>query len=303
MPRPKLHTLESCIAAAAGCTSRNEFCAKNQGAHAAAYRNGWLDQVCPRKTNELAWTKEEIAEVSKLYATRSDMHRGPHQWALKVARKNGWLDVVPQADNDKPAGYWTKERVTEEAAKYETRSQFMQEGMGGYQAAWRNGWLSEVCSHMVPKARKAAAVIEKHPLRSTHASIKTRCSNPNDLNYHRYGGRGIRVCDRWANGEDGLTGFECFILDMGNKPTPDHSIDRIDNNGDYCPENCRWATQAQQMQNSSNAKLTEVQAAMIKFSLSGYKKLARLYGVDRSTIRAIRTGKAWANIDRSHLTL
>jgi hypothetical protein len=154
MPRPKLHTLESCIAAAAGCTSRNEFCAKNQGAHAAAYRNGWLDQVCPRKTNELAWTKEEIAEVSKLYATREAMCRGPHQHAHNVARKNGWLDALPPVKKQMQApGYWTREQVTKEASKYKTRRQFMQESMGGYQAAWRNGWLDQTCSHMTDGSR------------------------------------------------------------------------------------------------------------------------------------------------------
>lgn len=78
----------------------------------------------------------------------------------------------------------------------------------------------------------------------TWRNIKSRCYNKNNTGFYLYGGRGIKVCDRWLNS------FENFFADMGKKPSKLHSIDRYPNkNGDYKPTNCRWATEKEQHMN------------------------------------------------------
>lgn len=76
----------------------------------------------------------------------------------------------------------------------------------------------------------------------TWVSMKQRCLNENNAAYHRYGGRGITVCKRWLV-------FENFYADMGEPPTPQHSLERINNDGGYKPSNVRWATKSEQANN------------------------------------------------------
>ncbi|MEO1432514.1 MAG: hypothetical protein AAFV71_26275 [Cyanobacteria bacterium J06633_8] len=103
-----------------------------------------------------------------------------------------------------------------------------------------------------PKVKKAEVFpncpISSHPLYSTWNGMKDRCNNPSNPNYKNYGGRGIKVCDRWMNS------FFHFVKDVGIKINKEYSLDRIDNNGNYAPTNCRWATSKQQSNNRRTNK-------------------------------------------------
>ena len=122
----------------------------------------------------------------------------------------------------------------------------------------------------------------KHGLTSTPeyyawVNMKTRCYNETVEDYPDYGGRGIIVCDRWL----GDKGFENFLSDMGKKPSPGHSVDRINTNGIYEKDNCRWGTEEQQVRNKRNNVWIECNG--IKMILSDW---ARYFGVDQGNLAA-----------------
>jgi len=89
----------------------------------------------------------------------------------------------------------------------------------------------------------------KTKVHGTWEKMRQRCCNPNNKAWQRYGGRGIEVCPQWRDS------FEQFYADMGDPPSDDHSIDRIDNNGNYELGNCRWATWEEQNQNRRDNRL------------------------------------------------
>lgn len=142
----------------------------------------------------------------------------------------------------------------------------------------RNGDTNSCgCNRLHPKykytPKKAGHRMSNEPEYRTWGAIKERCSNKNHSMYHLYGGRGISVCERWLNS------FENFYNDMGKKPSKDHSIDRIDFNGGYSPENCKWSTAKEQANNKRNT---------IKYELIGMSKTITEWceysGFSRTTI-------------------
>lgn len=112
------------------------------------------------------------------------------------------------------------------------------------------------------------------------SQAKGRCSNPKLRNFHIYGGRGIRVCERWND-------FLVFLADMGPRPSDKHSLDRIDGNGDYCPENCRWATIEQQANNTSTNRFVTMNGETLTIA-----QWARRTGLQAGTIQ-FRLAHGW----------
>jgi hypothetical protein len=128
-------------------------------------------------------------------------------------------------------------------------------------------------------AENASKRLKRHGMTTTPEyvtwrSMRDRCSNPAATGYHSYGGRGIKVCDRW------LESFEAFYADMGRRPDG-MSIDRIDVNGNYEPGNCRWATTYEQGDNRTDNHHIEVAGERINLS-----EARRRSGLTQSSIRA-----------------
>lgn len=131
---------------------------------------------------------------------------------------------------------------------------------------------------------------EAKPSATTHGASHTseykawfgmlqRCSNPRNEKWHRYGGRGISVCDRWKE-------YENFLADMGPRP-PGMTIDRENNNGNYEPGNCRWATQKTQGNNRGNNRIFCIDGVDMTLS-----EASRKFGISKVTVRS-RLSYGW----------
>lgn len=126
----------------------------------------------------------------------------------------------------------------------------------------------------------------------TYSAMKSRCTNPNVRAYPGYGGRGIKVCDRW------MVSFENFLEDMGKAPSGT-SLEREDVNGNYEPSNCHWATPREQMRNT---RATLLSPELVRSARERYQKgesvasIARDLGVSYSGMYAAVSGRSWVDI-------
>lgn len=119
------------------------------------------------------------------------------------------------------------------------------------------------------------------PEHKTWKSIRQRCNNENDKAFDNYGGRGIKMCERWKNS------FEAFLEDMGTKPSRNHSIERLNNDGDYDPSNCVWATKKVQNRNTRRTTYVNYRAHTHKLC-----ELCASLGVSDAVVRW-RISRGW----------
>jgi hypothetical protein len=120
------------------------------------------------------------------------------------------------------------------------------------------------------------------PVYRVWQAMVSRCTLERSKFFYRYGGRGIKVCDRWRD-------FKNFYEDMGDRPSPSHSIDRVNNDGNYEPGNCRWATRAEQdLNNSRNVHLTHEGKTMTM------KEWAIAKGIRYGTL-VTRVARGWSD--------
>lgn len=131
------------------------------------------------------------------------------------------------------------------------------------------------------------SVVSTHGLHDSpeyghYLAMKQRCNNPRTSGYKHYGGRGIQVCQRW------LDSFSNFYIDMGTRPSPEHTVDRLDPNGNYSPDNCRWATLSEQANNTRSSRFVEFQNKTQTVS-----QWAKHLGVSKSLI-SYRLNSGWS---------
>ena len=124
----------------------------------------------------------------------------------------------------------------------------------------------------------------RHPknMYSIWAGMRVRCKNPNHQYWGRYGGRGVSICERWDD-------FQLFCDDMGPRPSELHTLDRIDNDGNYEPSNCRWATKKDQNCNRKNSRWLKVRSEVKTLA-----EWSEISGVSSSTILS-RISRGWSH--------
>lgn len=125
-------------------------------------------------------------------------------------------------------------------------------------------------------------------------AMKSRCLTPEHADYSNYGARGISVCDEW------IRSFGAFLSDMGRRPTSRHTLDRIDNERGYQPDNCRWATYSMQNRNTRGTVLDEDRVKLLRQVYQSGKfrqwEVAEQFGISRGTVSDVTRRHTWSEI-------
>lgn len=193
--------------------------------------------------------------------TKCGETKGLEEFHRERARSDGlrpWCKTCTHASNNARAVH-TRERKSEydRRRRAELHDQLIE---------WKRSYYRANRDRIASAARARRA---ECPERTVWVGMIARCTRPSAPAFPRYGGRGITVCDRWRES------FENFLTDMGPKPSPAHSLDRIDNDGPYSPENCRWATAKEQSRNKRTNFLLTIDGATKTVA-----EWAELFGVD-----------------------
>jgi hypothetical protein len=131
-------------------------------------------------------------------------------------------------------------------------------------------------------------------------NIKQRCLNKNNPGYKNYGGRGIKICERWADS------YENFLEDLGRRPSHLHQIDRINNEGDYTPHNVRWVLCRENLRNTRQTRYTEefirVWYRLVVDLEWTQEEVSNLFSVPAGRVSECLNGLAWVGVlDREEL--
>lgn len=129
----------------------------------------------------------------------------------------------------------------------------------------------------------------RNPEYSVWRAMTQRCKNSKHKAYHNYGGRGVTIAESWSD-------FANFYRDMGSRPSPEYSLERVDNDLGYSPDNCVWATRVSQSRNRRTSRVTAEIAVLVRKSDEHQKVLAARYGVSQATISRIKTKQVWPEV-------